>query len=191
MGRMGDHRQQFVDLDATDDTAEQRACAVRTFLRNRGLAEPDERAGDERWPDAIVDRPGPAWQSTWLDYGPGPGPRRRNTIAVVSPTAAFDRMFLAMDSTGPPSCRTCGEMFDEDAFWPSLKGWYEGGREPVLSCASCGGRGLMGDQDTTGSAVVGRVAVVTDGATWEVVSEMLRALRSDLGGRWAHVQLMD
>ncbi|MBG6226694.1 hypothetical protein IWX63_003296 [Arthrobacter sp. CAN_A2] len=188
---MGDHRQQFVDLDATENTAEQRAYEVREFLRSRGLAEPDERAVDERWSDAIVDRPGPVWQSPWFDYGPDPGPSRRNTIAVVSPTDVFDRMFLAMDSTGPPSCHTCGEDFDEDAFWSSLKGWYETGREPVLSCASCGELGLMGDQDTTGSAVVGRVAVVTDGATREVISEMLRVLRSDLGGRWAYVQLMD
>lgn len=186
---MGDHRDQFVDLDATADTAEQRASAVRAFLRSRGLAEPDERAGDDLWPDAIVDRAGPAWQAPWNDRDNHPTPSWWKTITVVSPAEVTHQAFLAMEGTGPPACRTCGEEFDEDAFWSSFKGWYETGREPVLSCTSCGGRGLMGDQDTTGSAVVGRVAVVTQEGTAEVVGEMLRALRSDLGGRWAYVQL--
>ncbi|MHA7284541.1 hypothetical protein [Arthrobacter sp. TMS2-4] len=188
---MGDSREQFVDLDATEDTAEQRVREVREFLRSCGLAEPDERAGDDRWPDAIVDQAGPAWQSAWHHHSSSPKPSWWKTIAVVSrsPTDVFHRMFLAMESAGPPSCRTCGEEFDEDAFWSSFKGWYETRREPVLSCASCGGHGLIGDQDTTGSAVVGRVAVVTAGTFPEVVTEMLRALRSGLGGRWAHVHM--
>lgn len=184
---MGEHREQFVDLDATENTAEQRAHEVREFLRSRGFAEPDEYAGDDRWPGAIVDRPGPAWQSAWNYQSGKPDPW--DTITVVSPTKDTDQAFFLMDSTGPPSCRTCGEEFDEDAFWSSFKGWYETRREPVLSCVACGGRGLMGDQDTTGSAVVGRVAVVTSGATPEVATEMLQALRSGLGGRWAHVHM--
>jgi hypothetical protein len=186
---MGDHRDQFVDLDATADTAVQRAFEVRTFLRNRGLAEPDEGAADELWPDATVDRPGPAWQSTWHEYGPDSGLIPWRTIAVISPIKVTDHGVFAMDGTGPPLCRTCGEVFDEDVFWSSFEGWYKTGREPALSCASCGGRDLLGDQDTTGSAVVGRVAVVTDGATQEVTSEMLRVLRVDLGGRWAYVHM--
>lgn len=186
---MGDHREQFVDLDATADTAEQRAYEVREFLRSRGLAEPDERAGDYLWPDAIVDQAGPAWQSAWHHPSNRPQPSWWTTIAVVSPTDVDDQAFFAMDSTGPPSCRTCGKEFDEDAFWSSFKGWYETRREPELSCGSCGGRGLMGDQDTTSAAVVGRVAIVIERSSPEVVTEMLRALRSDLGGRWAYVHM--
>lgn len=186
---MGDHRDQFVDHDATADTAEQRAHEVRTFLRKRGLAELDERAGDDLWRDAIVDRPGPAWQAPWHEYSPSSRRTPWRTIAVVHTTEGNDQGFFAMDGTGPPSCRACGEKFDEDVFWISFKAWYEGGREPVLSCASCGERGLMGDQDTTSSAVVGRVAVVIDGATGDVISEMLRVLRADLGGRWAYVHM--
>ena len=188
---MGDHREQFVDLEATADTATARAERVRASLREYGYAEPHEHAADDRWPDAIVDQAGPAWQAEWQGYATQPAMSWWRTVAVVTPQRDIDRVFAAMDGTGPSLCRSCGTAFDDDVFWDAFNAWDESGVEPTLTCAVCGTAAPMGDHDTTSSIVPGFVAVVTQDATPDVVREMLRVLRRDIGGRWAFVELND
>lgn len=86
----------------------------------------------------------------------------------------------------PSDCRYCGTQFATDAFWAAFNRWLDG-PEPTLTCGNCGKRALMGDQDTSGSIVVSSVGIVTSGDGWDLVTELLGALRTDFGGRWTWV----
>jgi hypothetical protein len=107
-------------------------------------------------------------------------------ISVHVPHDEDHRVRFLGDSTSPSDCRYCGTQFEHDPFWAAFNDWLDG-PEPTLTCVNCGKSALMGDQDTSGSIVVSPVGIVLSGDGWDLVPELLGALRTDFGGRWCWV----
>lgn len=84
-------------------------------------------------------------------------------------------------------CRSCGTPFPEDTFWEAFNLRLKG-PELTLSCGNCGKTAPMGDHDTAGSIVVSPLGIVMSGDGWDLVPELLGALRTDFGGRWPWVR---
>ncbi|MBT1669188.1 hypothetical protein KK092_07325 [Curtobacterium flaccumfaciens pv. flaccumfaciens] len=105
---------------------------------------------------------------------------------MQAPANPDNHIWYLGDSTGPSDCRHCGTAFPHDPFWEAFNLWLEG-PEPSLTCSNCGKTALMGDQDTSGSIVVSPLAIVTSGDGWDLVPELLGALRTHFDGRWTWV----
>ncbi len=190
---MTDDRHQVLALDVAPDDAAAFADRVRAFLRDRGFAIPHPDAVDPAAPNhpaktlsLPADLVGPAFtvRPQWsdrADYNP-----LWSFIYVHVPDDEDHRIWYLGDSTGPSDCRFCGTQFDQDTFWATFNVWLSTS-EPTLTCRNCGKTAPMGDQDTSGSIVVSAVGVVLSGDCWDLVPELLRALRSDFGGRWCWV----
>lgn len=184
---MGDHREQFVDLDTSLAAAEGRVEDVRGWLLRAGWSTRTP-ADDWLFPTAA-----------WVEAGAGFYeliPRlERAAIGVVRATALSEVCWYLGDSTGPADCPRCRTASGED-YWDAVSVWCgleEPEPEPVLTCAACGFTARVGDWDLGGAVAVGSVAVVVDLSRTgdydydRAVGAVLSGLRAGLGGRWAHV----
>ncbi|WP_144758689.1 hypothetical protein [Curtobacterium sp. 9128] len=190
---MSESHQQILALDVAPEDAEAVAERLRTWLRDRRFAVPDPDAVDDFPPNSRrgvlslpADRLGPGFTvrpTEWDDPRHDP---RWSFIYVHVPHDEDHRIWYLGDSTGPSDCRYCGTPFADEPFWAAFNAWLEG-PEPTLTCADCGGTALMGDQDTSGSIVVSPLGIVTSDDGWDLVPELLGALRADFGGRWTWV----
>lgn len=197
---MSDDRQQILALGVTPDDAHATGERLRDWLRARRFAVPHPDAVDAFPPnhdaDGIAipaDLIGPGFAATL--YGtdhPWYNPLS-SFIYVQVPVDPDNRFWYAGGGTGPSDCRSCGVPMPEDEFWEAFNEWLVG-PEPKLTCTNCGKTALMGDQDTSGSIVVSPVGIVVSpvgivmsGDAWDLVGELLGALRTDFGGRWTWV----
>jgi len=190
---VSDDRQQILALDVAPADAEAVAGRLRTFLRDRQFAVPHPDAIDPVPPNTSkIGMPLPAdligpgftaepYGSDRPDYNP-----QWSFIYVHVPHDEDHRVWFLGDSTSPSNCRYCGTEFEHDPFWAAFNEWLDG-PEPTLTCVNCGKSALMGDQDTSGSIVVSPVGIVLSGDGWDLVPELLGALRTDFGGRWCWV----
>lgn len=190
---MSDDRHQVLALDVAADDADAVAGQVRSFLRRRRLAVPHPDAVDPTPHNTSTpgspmpaDLIGPGFTAKPHDSDrPGHDPLW-DFIYVHVPHDEDHRIWFLGDSTGPSDCRYCGTAFEDGPFWAAFNDWLEG-PEPALTCGNCGGTALMGDQDTSGSIVVSTVGIVTSGDCWDLIPELLGALRTHFGGRWCWV----
>lgn len=190
---MSDDRQQILALGVAPEDAQATAARLRDWLRDRRFAvthpdvvDPIPPNDDARGLAVPADLIGPGFRGT--PYGselPGYNPLW-SFIYTYVPTDPDNRIWYLGDSTGPSDCRYCGTPFQEDRFWEAFNLWLEG-PEPTLSCGNCGKTAPMGDQDTSGSIVVSPIGIVMSGDGWDLVPELLGALRTDFGGRWTWV----
>ncbi|WP_423922706.1 hypothetical protein ACPEEZ_03280 [Frigoribacterium sp. 2-23] len=188
-------REQIVALSVAPEDAEARAEELRRWLHARRFAVSDP-AAVEAFPPNHGSRPGPRPADL---IGPGftgeptgrnvaGYPAESNIIYVDTPADPDDQLWYYGGHTGPSECRSCGTAFDDGDFWDAFNAWLEG-PEPSITCRACGSTALMGDQDVTASIVVSPLAIVLSDAE-ELVPELLRALRTDFGGRWALVSYL-
>ena len=180
---MGDHCDQFVDLETPLAAAGDRADDVRGWLSRAGWST--------RTPVDSVLFP----TAGWVEAGPGlhelaPG-LRWAAIGVVAAAGIQKVCWYLGDSTGPADCPRCGAAGSED-YWDAVSVWCGLEEpEPVLTCTACGAVARVGDWDLRGAVAVGSLAVVVDLDRADdqdrAVTAVLRGLRAGLGGRWAHV----
>ena len=190
---MSDDRQQLLALDVMPTEAARVAERLRTWLRDRRFAVPHPDVVDPAPPNTSqvgaplpADLIGPGF--TERPHGsdrPGYDPAW-SFLYVHVPHDADHRIWYLGDSTGPSVCRSCGSRFDPEPFWAAFDEWL-GGPAPTLTCGTCGRSALMGDHDTSGSIVISAIGVVMSGDAGDLVPELLDALRTDFGGRWAWV----
>jgi hypothetical protein len=176
---INDH-EQIIDLDATRTDAAARGNALRDWLIATGWI------GEQR-PESAWDEP---FEPTW-----GAGPRafalfpelERAEIAITG----NDGFWMTDGDPQPPTCPTCGALYDADSYWELLEGWVETGDEPTDSCVTCGFTAPFGDWVINRTYLGGSNGILIHLGASEVPSDavaeaLLAELRAQRGGRWVH-----
>jgi hypothetical protein len=144
------------------------AARVREWLVRTGVVtHADDFSPGPRWGDAVEDPTDDAFLSLEL-----------NRVRV----RADREMYAATDDDTPPECARCGRPYD--AYWPLdwVDAWWDGGPEPVFTCAGCGWSAPVGDWPGEYVRTVGAPAVRFE--NWPPLTDAFVAtLTGLLGGR--------
>lgn len=184
---MGDHRDQFFDLAASEESAMHRAAEVRAWLRANGwstekpelfdwLTHEDLR-GEQTPADAIgprviaeFERTNPGWC-----YDP---------LTPVTVLPGWNAYYAAEGFEGI-RCPHCGAI-SENAM-QLIGEWDETRRVPEATCEWCEFRAPLIDWNLRDAVAFAWVGVIADLPDCE--GALLPELQAALGGKWVHIHL--